>query len=144
MIEGVILAPLKRISVTKGDIFYALKSSDAVYSGFGEAYFSEIHPKEIKGWKSHKRMTLNIIPVNGAIGFVLYDNRPGSSTYGEFEHIVLSRNNNYQRLTVPPGLWMAFYCASNDTAMLMDIIPEPHDPDEADRLDLSAIKYDFI
>lgn len=143
MIEGVALTPLRHISVPNGDIYHALKSSDTEFCGFGEAYFSEIAPGAVKGWKRHRRMTLNLIPVNGAIGFVIYDDREDSPTRGAFDHIVLSRSDNYQRLTVAPGLWMAFYGAGSGMNMLMDIIPEPHDPAEADRRDLSEITYAF-
>ena len=141
MIEGIKLTPLRHIEVPNGDVFHALKSTEAEFCGFGEAYFSEIAPGAVKGWKRHNRMTLNIIPVIGSIGFVIYDDREGSSTKGCFSHVVLSRDGNYQRLTVAPGLWMAFYGAGECTNMLMDIIPEPHDPSEADRRDLSEIKY---
>lgn len=143
MIDGVVLTPIKHIPVAKGDIYHALKSSEATYCGFGEAYFSEIIGGEVKGWKKHKRMTLNIIPVNGAIGFVIYDEREDSPTKGQFQEIVLSRSDNYQRLTVPAGVWMAFYGAIDGSNMLMDIIPEPHDPDEAERCEINDIKYVF-
>lgn len=144
IIPGVKLTPLRHINVFKGDIYHALKSTDAEFCGFGEAYFSEIASGAVKGWKRHNRMTLNIIPVNGTIGFVIYDDREGSPTKGSFNHIVLSRENNYQRLTIAPGLWMAFYGIGQETNMLIDIIPEPHDPSEADRLDLSEIDYEFL
>lgn len=143
MIDGVILTPLKSIKTDKGDVYHALKCTDNGYSGFGEAYFSEIVPGAIKGWKRHNRMTLNLIVINNAVGFVIYDDRADSPTKGCYQEIVLSRKDNYQRLTIAPGLWVAFYCASKQTAMLMDIIPEPHNPDEADRLDISEIKYKF-
>lgn len=141
--EGVTLHPLKHIIVPKGDIYHALKSTDEGYVGFGEAYFSQIEHGEAKGWKRHNRMTLNIIVPVGSIKFVIYDDRKGSSTYGQFEEITLSPKSNYQRLTLAPGLWMAFYGVSKGTSMLVDIIPEPHDPTEASRKDLSEIKYNF-
>lgn len=141
--EGVILTPLKRITVPKGDILHALKSSDEGYSGFGEAYFSQIQHGEAKGWKRHNRMTLNLIVVSGCVKFVVYDDRADSQTKGEFREYVLSPDSNYQRLTVAPGLWMAFYGMGEGVSMLMDIIPEPHDPDEADRKDLTEIPYIF-
>lgn len=143
MIDGIKLTPLRHIEVPNGNVFHALKSSEAEFCGFGEAYFSEIAPGAVKGWKRHNRMTLNIIPVNGSIGFVIYDDRDESPTKGCFTHVVLSRDTNYQRLTIAPGLWMAFYGAGENTNMLMDIIPEPHDPIEADRRDLTEIKYKF-
>lgn len=141
--EGVTLHPLKRIIVPKGDIYHALKSTDEGYAGFGEAYFSQIEHGEVKGWKRHNRMTLNLIVPVGTVKFVIYDDREGSPTYGEFAEIILSSESNYQRLTVAPGLWMAFYGEGKGTSMLMDIIPEPHDPSEASRMELEAIGYEF-
>ncbi len=141
--KGVTLHPLKHIIVPKGDIYHALKSTDEGYTGFGEAYFSQIKHGEAKGWKRHNRMTLNIVVPVGTIKFVIYDDREGSDTYGQFEEIILSPESNYQRLTLAPGLWMAFYGVGKGISMLMDIIPEPHDPTEASRKDLSEIKYNF-
>lgn len=143
MMEGVRLHPLRRITVPKGDIFHALKSTDEGYAGFGEVYFSQIEAGEVKGWKRHNRMTLNIVVLVGVIKFVIYDDREGSASYGRFEEIILSIETNYQRLTVDPGLWMAFYGIGEGVSMLMDIIPEPHDPTEASKVDLNEIAYNF-
>jgi dTDP-4-dehydrorhamnose 3,5-epimerase len=48
---------------------------------------------------------------------------------------------NYQRLTVPPGVWMAFKGQSQGLNMLLNIGSIPHDPAEADNLPL---KNDLI
>ena len=142
-IMGVSLHPLKHISVPKGDIYHALKSTDEGYTGFGEAYFSQIESGEVKGWKRHNRMTLNIIVPVGKIRFVIFDDREGSETYGKFQEVTLSPEDNYQRLTLAPGVWMAFQVMDSKRAMRMDIIPEPHDPTEASRKDLKEIVYKF-
>lgn len=141
--EGVKLYPLKQIMVPKGDIFHALKSTDEGYAGFGEAYFSQIEEGEVKGWKRHNRMILNIVVPVGAIKFVIYDDREGSVTNGEFEEVILSSFSNYQRMTIAPGLWMAFQGVGKGISMLLDIIPEPHNPDEADKKALSDLFTNF-
>lgn len=143
IINGVNLYPLRHIKVSKGDVYHALKCTDKGYEGFGEAYFSEIEKDQIKGWKRHNRMTLNIVVVKGAIKFVIYDDRAGSITKGKFQEIILSRDFNYKRLTIAPGLWMAFCGIDEGCSMLLDIIPEPHDPSESDRKELSEIQYVF-
>ena len=143
MMEGVTVHPLKHIVVPKGDIYHALTSTDEGYDGFGEAYFSQIEHGAAKGWKRHNRMTLNLVVPVGAVKFVIYDDREGSPTRGQFEEITLSPESCYQRLTVAPGLWMAFYGEGEGISMLMDIIPEPHDPSEASRMELEAIDYKF-
>ena len=143
MIEGVALYPLKQIENLKGDLYHALRSFDEGYKGFGEVYFTQIHHGVVKGWKRHNRMTLNLVVIVGKIKFVIYDDRDGSETKGMFQEITLSPKENYQRLTVAPGLWMAFYGEGNDTSMLMDVIPEPHDDDETDRKNINEIIYAF-
>ena len=51
MIDGVSLHPLRQISVPNGDLWHALKATDDGFAGFGEAYFTQIEPHKIKGWK---------------------------------------------------------------------------------------------
>ena len=143
MIEGVSIYPLKHIKVPKGDIFHAFKSTDENYKGFGEVYFSLIKPNQVKGWKRHNRYVLNLFVVFGHIKFVIYDDREGSITKGQFQEITLSMEDNYQRLTISPGLWMAFASVDIKNSMLMDIIPDLHDPDESDRKDIDEIPYKF-
>lgn len=142
-VAGVTLHPLKHIVVPKGDVYHALKSTDEGYCGFGEVYFTQIEHGQAKGWKRHNRMTLNLVVIVGKVKFVIYDDREGSLTRGRFEEIILSPSDNYQRLTLAPGLWMAFYGEAEGISTLMDIIPEPHNPEEANRKDLDEIPYQF-
>ena len=144
MIEGVSLHSLKQISVPKGDLWHAFKMNDEGFVGFGEAYLTQIEPHQIKGWKRHNRYVLNIVVIVGAVKFVIYDDRQESITRGQFEEIILSPIYNYQRLTVAPGLWMAFAgAAESENSILMDLIPELHQPEESDRKELEEIKYTF-
>ena len=134
--DGVILTPLKQIYHPKGDIFHAMKKSDTGFNGFGEAYFSTINKGEIKGWKKHTKMTLNLIVPIGEIEFILYNEK-----IKEFFSIVLSKKN-YQRLTVKPGLWMAFR-GLGEYNMLLNIVDMEHDPDEAVSKKLKEINYEW-
>lgn len=144
VIEGVSLHPLKQISVPKGDLWHAFKSTDEGFVGFGEAYFTQVKPHEVKGWKRHNRYVLNLVVVVGSVKFVIYDDREDSKTKGQFQEVVLSPTSNYQRLTIAPGLWMAFAGADSiQTSLLMDLIPEVHNPEESDRKELDDIQYDF-
>lgn len=133
--DGVTVTPLRRIATGKGDVLHAMKATDPGYCGFGEVYFSEVYPGQRKGWKRHNRMTLNLVVIRGAIKFVVFNDLTH-----EREEMVLSPDGNYSRLTVAPGLWMSFEGVSNETSLLMDLIPETHDPDEADRKELSQFE----
>jgi len=132
--EKIILTPLKIVKNQKGDILHGMKKSDDEYNGFGEAYFSRVNKGVIKGWKKHLRMVLNLVVPIGIIEFVIYDEGKD-----EFYNIVLS-NENYCRLTVYPGLWMAFRGLSNEN-MLLNIASIEHIKDEAVSVDLNEIKY---
>lgn len=140
-INGVILTPLKQIYHPKGDVFHAMKQSDNGYHGFGEAYFSTILYSDIKLWKKHLRMTLNFVIPVGEIRFVIYDDRLDSSTKGNFFDITLGQNN-YQRITVPPNLWVAFSGKGKDLNLLLNLANLEHDPIEVERKDdLNKIPY---
>ena len=142
MIQGVSLTPLKIISGDAGDVLHAMKRTDPFFFGFGEVYFSTVNKGQIKTWKRHQKMTLNIIVPCGEIKFVLYDDRAGSPTNGRTFEVTLSRRN-YQRLTVPPKIWIAFQGLGEGLNMLLNIADIPHDPEEADRRDISAIQYEW-
>ncbi|MDD3324199.1 MAG: WxcM-like domain-containing protein [Sulfurospirillaceae bacterium] len=130
--DGVILTPLKQIHHPKGDVFHAMKKSDVGFEGFGEAYFSTIHQGDIKGWKKHTKMTLNLVVPFGAIEFVVWDEKA-------FFSVILSPEN-YQRLTVCAGLWVAFRGVGKNN-MLLNLASLEHDPNEAINQALESIPY---
>ena len=141
--EGVTLYKLKQIIVPKGDIFHVLKSTDEGYVGFGEAYFSQIESGEVKGWKRHNHFTLNLVVPIGSVKFIVYDDRLDSETNGQFKEFVLSPNINYSRLCIEPGLWVAFAGIGDGYSLLLNIIDEVHNPNEADKKELNEIPYNF-
>lgn len=128
--DGVQFTPLKIITDTRGSVRHAIKSIDAEFAGFGEAYFSGTEYSVTKGWKKHLRMHSNIIPVTGAFRFVLYDDREDSGTHGATEVYLLSLEN-YGRLTIPPGIWFAFQGLSTTGNLLLNVSSIVHDPSEA-------------
>ena len=132
--DKIILTPLKKINNSKGGIFHAMKASDKGFSGFGEAYFSTVNNNEIKGWKKHTKMTLNLVVVTGEIEFVVYDG-------DDFFNVKLSKNN-YQRLTVGPNLWLAFRGLDNEN-MLLNLASIEHDPNESENVDLDFFNYSW-
>jgi dTDP-4-dehydrorhamnose 3,5-epimerase len=141
-IDGVIITPLKTIIHPKGDILHGMKKDDIGYAGFGEAYFSTIKYGEIKGWNRHKEMTLNLVVPKGSVTFIIYDDRPKSCSQGQIFKVKLSVKN-YRRLTVPPGLWLAFKGNYANTNLILNIANRTHIPDEIEKLDLNKISHIF-
>ncbi len=136
MDNRVVLTPLKRIFNPKGDIYHAMKSSDIGYRGFGEAYFTTINKNEIKGWKKHNRMTLNLVVIVGRVKFVIYD-----EITRKFSTVILSPTN-YQRLTINPQLYLAFK-GLKENNIILNIANLQHDPYEIENLDISKINYEW-
>ena len=134
--DGVTLTPLKNIKNPRGNVLHVIKKSSIGFNGFGEAYFSLITKNTIKGWKKHNQMILNIVVASGKIEFVIFDDRTN-----KFFQIILSKDN-YQRLSIMPGLWVAFRGLS-DNNMLLNIASIEHDPKESVNIGLSEIQYDW-
>jgi dTDP-4-dehydrorhamnose 3,5-epimerase len=134
-VDGVILTSLKKISHPNGDIFHAMKASDKNFFGFGEAYFTSVKQDKIKGWKKHAEMTLNLIVVVGEVQFVVHDHKG-------FFNVILSKNN-YQRLTIAPGLWVAFKGLSKEN-IILNISNIEHNPKESTNLDLNSFNFKWF
>ena len=132
--DGIILTPLKKIYHPKGEILKAITKSDSVFSEFGEAYFSVINQGDIKGWKKHTKMISNLIVVIGEIEFVFHN-----EITKEFFNTKISQNN-YKRLTIKPGLLMAFRGIKKNN-ILFNLSNIEHDPNETTNIDLNEIDY---
>ena len=134
--DGVILTKLKRLFDSKGDVFHAMKEGDIGFYGFGEAYFSTVNQDCIKGWKKHLRMTLNLVVPVGKVEFVIFDEDKDF-----FLNVKLSQEN-YQRLTIQPGLWVAFK-GIEENNILLNLANIRHDPNESVNIKISDIIYEW-
>ena len=142
MIEGVVVTSLSVFETVSGDVLHGMKCSDQGFSGFGEAYFSDVDCGAVKAWKRHQEMVLNLIVPVGAIHFVIYDDRKESKSFNQFQEITLSRNDNYCRLTVPSMLWVGFQ-GTAATNMLLNIANIVHSSGEMDQKTIDEIPYDW-
>jgi len=122
---GAVVYPSKIIAHSQGNILHGIKKSSQGYIEFGEAYFSMISCGEIKGWKKHLRMFMNLLVPVGSICFYLQAENESS-----VEKVVLG-DNCYQRLFVPPGVWMAFEGLGQTANLLLNIASIEHDPSES-------------
>ena len=134
MIEGVLLTTLDEKYDDKGSVLHMIKSSSINFCNFGEIYFSEIVFGKFKGWKLHKKQTQNICVPVGGVRFYLYDPREDSDTYRHVSRIELSRDNNYNLLTIPPGIWYGFQGINITRSVLANLVDITHDPEESIKL----------
>jgi dTDP-4-dehydrorhamnose 3,5-epimerase len=144
MIQAVRVHPLLQIPDERGKIMHMLRATDPHFQGFGEIYFSLVHPGIVKGWHLHTRMTLNYAVITGTIKLVLYDDRPDSPTRGEIMEL-FPGEAQYVLVTIPPGVWNGFKGIGTTPAIVANCATHPHDPDEIKRRDPQdgAIPYDW-
>ena len=144
MIDGVSVRPLRRIPDERGYIMHMLRMDDPEFDQFGEIYFSAVYPGVVKAWHLHKVMTLRYATVVGTVKLVLYDDREGSPTRGELQELFIGREN-YQLVTIPPGVWNGFKGMSSPHAIVANCSTHPHNPARSTRIDPSdpLIPYDW-
>ena len=136
-LEKIKVTTLKRISVDGGDVLHALKYNEIDFNNFGEAYFSRIRYKAIKGWKKHNIMTMNLIVPIGNVNFVFY-----SEIDNEFRSEIIGEEN-YCRITIPPKIWFAFQGLNKKENLLLNISNILHDPNEVSRVNLNEFNYNW-
>ena len=146
IIEGVVLTPLKQIKDERGAVFHVMKNDSETFYSFGEAYFSKINKKIIKGWKLHKEMKQNFCVPYGKLKLVLFDNRINSPSKGVINEIILCDYKNYIRVTIPENIWYSFKCLSDPYCLLLNISNIEHDPLESITMDINTneIPYSWI
>ncbi len=137
-LTDILVTPLRRIPTIGGDVMHALKDSDDGFNGFGEVYLSWVEHGVIKAWKCHQHMTLNLVVPLGEISFVFHikdqENCFRTENIGE---------EQYVRLTVPPGIWFGFQGRGSGQSLLMNLADMAHDPDEVLRKKTSEIVYNW-
>ena len=136
-IENIKKIPLQVFPNENGNVYHALKKTDPGYFEFGEVYFSRININSIKAWKRHREMTMNLVVPLGEVKFIFLD------SFGNFRKEIIGEKN-YFRLTVPPMIWFGFKGLSKPYSIVSNIANIVHDPNEAERLPLDKIKYDWI
>jgi dTDP-4-dehydrorhamnose 3,5-epimerase len=142
-IDGLEVLKLNQIKDERGAVFHFLKSTDSAFKGFGEAYYSKINPKIVKGWKLHHKVYQHFCVPCGSIKIVIFDNRLDSLTNGNIVELILDDDKNYYLLTMPPGLWYSFKCICDYPSLLANIINTPHDKSESINLPLNNSEIPF-
>lgn len=140
-IDGVSIDDLKIIQSPVGSVMHAMRSADENGISFGEIYFSSVFQGAVKGWKRHNKMVCRIIVVHGSVRFFVFDDRTKDCRHGSID---LGPPENYRRLTIPAGVWVAFKGLSEGANLLMNMASIPHDPGEADQMPIDSKKFEVF
>lgn len=127
---GAVLTKLEIFHNPKGNVWRALRCGAENYRGFGEAYFTSIGFRLTKGWKRHLKMHMNLIVPVGVVKFHLYDG---------VDYVTCEiGETNYSRLTIPPGIWVAFTGVGESLNLILNIASIEHDPAESENCELDS------
>ena len=129
---------LEQIPTVGGNVMHALKKSDIGFNGFGEVYLSWIENRSIKAWKSHQRMTLNLVVPIGKVNFVFHSTKEEKNFRSEN-----IGDDRYVRLTVPPGIWFGFQGKASGSSLIMNVADMEHDPREVLHKSESEFEYNW-
>jgi dTDP-4-dehydrorhamnose 3,5-epimerase len=132
---GARLTELRRIPTPGGDVLHAVKSGDPGFAEFGEAYLTTIEHGFRKGWKRHTRMVMNLVVAHGHVRFCVHDERTGQSQAFDLSP---DEPGRHARLTVEPGLWMAFEGLGPGLNVILNVASIRHDPAEAENRPIEA------
>ncbi len=135
-----ILSKEKIMNLEAGEVKHVIKNVSNGFESFGEAYFSKIKLKYIKGWKKHKKMILNLVVPYGRVIFIVCVKDKNQEN--KFITYDLSDENNH-RLTIPPDTWFAFKGLSDPFSLILNIASIVHDPDEVESMDINQIYFDW-
>lgn len=135
MIHGVVVDRPKVFRDDRGAVMRMLRADDPHFAGFGEVYFSLVNPSVIKGWKRHREMTMALSVPSGKVLLVLYDDRPGSETFGSIQQVTLSPEDHCV-VMIPPMVWNGFMGLGDGVSVVTNCASISHRPDEADTRDL--------
>jgi dTDP-4-dehydrorhamnose 3,5-epimerase len=136
-LDGIQLSSLATIPVEGGSVLHGIKVTDPEYTGFGEAYFSWIEPGFVKAWKRHKEITMNLIVPLGSVRFVFYDIERNCA------RVEIIGEDDYRRITVPPGIWFGFQGMSSANSLVCNIANLNHVPDEVERVGVQDIVFNW-
>ena len=83
-------------------------------------------------------MTLNLVVPLGEVRFVFHIMDQKKSFRTE-----IIGEEQYARLTVPPGIWFGIQVKASGRSLLMNVADIEHDPDEVLRKPVSNFLYDW-
>ena len=137
-LNNIVITQLSTFDVDEGMVMQGIKKNDTGYVGLGEVYFSYINPKAVKAWKKHNRMTLNLVVPLGKVRFVLCD----ALNDGNYR-VEDVGEDNYVRLTVPPGIWFGFQGIALQPSLVTNIADLQHDAAEVERQAVASFDYQW-
>jgi dTDP-4-dehydrorhamnose 3,5-epimerase len=146
MIEGVVLKKLVTHTDERGFFREIVRGSDDFFSeGFGQWSHSLMYTGVTKAWHIHQVQVDWMYVASGILKIALHDLRPGSSTQGITEELLMGDHQPAQVLRVPTGVAHGCKVLSGPVHLFYITSQEYNPADEGRRAhDDPAIGYDWL
>lgn len=137
LIQGVKLEPKRQIPDARGTVRTFIDNEN-----FCSCYTTTVYKGVIKGWHGYYYKTLQYTVPIGMIKLVLKDVRSTSDTYLEINEFYLG-TENYQRITIPPGVMNAFQGIADPLSLAVVVADEKYDEKRMFRFPIDYFDYDW-
>ncbi len=144
-LEGVVFKSLVTHRDERGFFREIIRSTDALFTGFGQWSHSLMYPGVIKAWHLHRLQTDWWYVAGGVLKVALHDTRESSATRGRTVDFLLGDNQPEQVVGIPPGVAHGCKCLTGP-AHLFYITSRVYDPADEGRIphDDPGIGYDWL
>ena len=134
LLKNIKVLKLKKFKNPKGNVLRGFRKNDKYLENSAEIYFSWINKKTIKGWKLHKKMSMNLVVPIGKVIFVFYDSK-------NFKTIIVGEKN-YSRIFVPNNIFFAFQNLHEEKSLVVNNASIIHqNKNESVTISLNKINY---
>ena len=136
-LKQVQLSKCKNIYNQKGNLKKLLDLESKSFLSFGEIYLTKIKYRNIKGWKSHKKMNSNIFLLSGKVMFIIVEIKKKEIKFHEY---ILSMKTN-DHIFIPKNKFFSFYGLSKTQSVLLNLSSIKHDTNETVEKNLDYFEY---
>ncbi len=145
MINEVQIKRLEKHTDDRGYFMEVLRSTDPVFSAFGQWSVSLMYTGVVKAWHIHEIQTdYWCVPV-GVVRAVLADVRKNSTTHGTVDEYLLGDNHEPILIKIPPGVAHGVKVLQGP-ALLTYVTSHRYNPKDEGRIpfDDEKIRYDWL
>jgi dTDP-4-dehydrorhamnose 3,5-epimerase len=147
LIDGVRIREARTIPDDRGTICVAYDPRwDFSEERMVYAYEVTIRPGAVKGWIVHETYDDRLFLSAGSVKWVLYDDRPDSSTRGLVSELFFDQHHR-SLLRIPRGVWHAVQNIGGEDSRMINFPTAPYDYENPDKtrlpLDTESIPYSF-
>jgi len=123
------------ITDKKNTIKKYYRDGDNIIKPPREVYTSTIHRNEIRAWKRHKLVFVNLSVILGEIRVI------STLDLKKFQIANVSAYSD-SLITIPPGIWYGFKGISEE-AMIINLASEVHSEEELERISAQLGNFDW-